>query len=295
MKPTLISSLISLVIGFAGGWVIKSASADLITVAKVTPPSLERRPPIAPPQREAPEQPIFPSGPESRQNTTTMNNSAEETVIPESAKRADQAKWIRLVEVLGLSTDQSKALAATIQETKITPLEGESPDFAFERKGEQLQKSILAILDPSQQESFRKFQQRALENKVEVLTQKSLAEGIGNLDLTAAQREQALGLIRKDTEADLSAISPATRLALSGSILPIGNEKFSDEGILLLRKLNSGGNQATMEDLAAINRAKIKESLNRYEGILTPGQLESYRAMLGESLETLNLISPPKE
>jgi len=77
---------------------IESASSDLNTVTMVTPAPIERRPPIAPPQRE----------------------------FPESAIRADQAKWTRLIEVLGLSTDQSKAIAATHEETKIAPVEGES-------------------------------------------------------------------------------------------------------------------------------------------------------------------------
>lgn len=294
MKPVLISSAISLAIGFAAGWMIKSASGDLNTVTQVTPAPIERRPPIAPPQREFPEQPTFPGIPDTQQQKTDRVMTADDIVIPESAIRADQAKWTRLVEVLGLSTDQSKAIAAILEETKLAPAEGEAPDAAHERMGEQLEKGILAILDPAQQEAFRKFQQRALENKVELLAQKSFSEEIGTLDLTAAQREQALVLLRENAEADVAAISPAIRLTLSGSILPIGNEKFSDEGILLLRKLNSPAIHATMEDVAAIQRAQIEAQMNRYEGILTPGQLEFYRASLGESLENLNLISPPK-
>ncbi len=294
MKSVLITSLVSIAIGFTGGWLIRSASSDLNTVTRVTPPPIERRPPTAPPQIEVPEERNSPGIPNPRPEKLGKVMTADDIEIPESSIQADKAKWTRLGEVLGLSTDQSKAIAAILAEIKLAPVEGESPDIAYQRMGEQLEKSILATLDPAQQEAFRKFQQRALENKVEVLAQKSLAEEVGNLDLTAAQREQVLSMIRSETQADVATISPATRLTLSGSILPIGNEKFSDEGILLLRKLNSEGNQASMETLSTINRAEIEKQWNRYEGILTPGQLESYRASLGESLENIKILSPPK-
>lgn len=298
MKPTLITSAVSLAIGFAAGWMINSASTDLDSVTKETPPAVERRTPAAPPRQEMPDQPAFPGVSEAREERPPVSSdrvmTADDIVIPKSAIYADQAKWARLVEVLGLSNDQSKAIAATLEETKIVPAEGESPDAAYERMGAQLEKNILAILDPAQQDAFREFQQRSLENKIELQAQKVLSEEIGTLDLTPAQREQALAVLRTNAEADVATISPATRLTLSGSILPIGNEKFTDQGILLLRKLNTSASPTTMDDVAAIQRAQIKDQMNRYEGILTPAQLDAYRASLSLSLENLNLISPPE-
>ena len=289
MKPILLTSAVSLTIGFAGGWMIKSASHELESVSKNQPLPIERPKPTRPSNPD-PDQP-FPTRPDERPDDNGITIDFPEAEIPESALQTDRAKWMRLTEVLGLDADQSKAIAANIEESRPKPSEDESPDIIYGKAGEDLEKRILAILTPEQQAEFKKFQQRAIENIVEQKAQRTFSEDLGNLDLTPAQREQALEVFRQRAEADVSEVSPATRLTLAGSILPIGNEKFSDESILLLRKI---GTNPSMEDMAAIHRAEIEERMKRFQDVLTPGQMESYRASLGESLENLDIISPPK-
>lgn len=289
MKPILLTSAVSLTIGFAGGWMIKSASQELESVSKNQPLPIERPKPT-PPSNPTPDQP-FPTRPDERPDDNGITIDFPEAEIPESALRTDRAKWMRLTEILSLDADQSKAIAANIEESRPKPSEEESPDIIYGKAGADLEKRILAILTPEQQAEFKKFQQRAIENIVEQKAQRTFSEDLGKLDLTPAQREQALEVFRQRAEADVSEVSPATRLTLSGSILPIGNEKFSDESILLLRKI---GTNPSMEDMAAIHRAEIEERMKRFQDVLTPGQMESYRASLGESLENLNIISPPK-
>jgi len=289
MKPILLTSAVSLTIGFAGGWMIKSASQELESVSKYQQLPIERPKPTRP-SNPTPDHP-FPTRPDERPDDNGITIDFPEAEIPESALQTDRAKWMRLTEILSLDADQSKAIAANIEESRPKPSEDESPDIIYGKAGEDLEKRILAILTPEQQAEFKKFQQRAIENIVEQKAQRTFSEDLGNLDLTPAQREQALEVFRQRAEADVSEVSPATRLTLSGSILPIGNEKFSDESILLLRKI---GTNPSMEDMAAIHRAEIEERMKRFQDVLTPGQIESYRASLGESLENLNIISPPK-
>ncbi len=177
MKPVIITSLLSLVLGFAGGWMFRSASSELETVTRDAPATVERKPPAAPPRTENPDVPAVPEDRDPIPDRTGEVITRDDIVIPESAIKADQAKWLRLVEVLGLSKDQSKAVAAAIEETQPSTESGESPDASYQRAGEQLEKNILAILDPTQQEAFRKFQLRVLENQVETTAHRDVCRG----------------------------------------------------------------------------------------------------------------------
>lgn len=215
---------------------------------------------------------------------------------PESLQKAERAKWLRLIEVLGLDSDQAKALEAAIAESRPRPDEDTPLDAAYSKAGENLEKNILAMLNPEQQAAFREMQRRSLGNRVEVKAQKEFAESLTSLDLTAEQREQALEVLRKQAEKNAAAIPSSTRLLLGGSFLPIGDEKATDDSFELMGQLQPkpGEPLPTYEQIATLHRAELERRMTQFEGILSPGQLALYQASISQALENLDIIAPQR-
>lgn len=293
MKTILISSAISLVIGFTFGWLIKSSSADLDSIVQQVPaqtdPTKRHRAaddsstPAAQQNRPRSERPAVPPG------TDLPPGTAEAST---TGGRTDMAKWMRLIEVLGLDDDQAKALEAAIVEALSSTESGEPIDEAYAAAGSQLEKAILAILTPEQRKAFAKLQQRSLENQIEVKAQKSYAQELGGLDLSVDQRERALRLLRDQARAAETSIPASTRLLLTNSFLPVGQSGFSPEAIQLLKEVTTPvdtGSKA-FEQLVLARKAEIEKKMNIYEGILTPAQIAQFRLQLTESSEILDQI-----
>jgi hypothetical protein len=293
LKTILISSAVSLAIGFTFGWLIKSASNDLESFSPNIPlqanPIARARPadtgtdPIT--KRDKPSSEQSPGRP-----TTVLPNGTAEA--PPAEGKEDRAKWMRLIEVLGLDADQSKSLEAAIAEAIPSSGTDEPLDMVFAEAGARLEKSILAMLTPEQSEAFGKLQQRALENRIEVTAQQSYGQELGNLDLSSEQREQALGVLREQARKAETSIPASTRLLLTDSILPVGENGFSPDAIRLLREINTpvdSGN-AAFEKLILARKAEIEQKMNAYEGILTPAQIARFRVQLSESSDILDQI-----
>ncbi len=293
MKTILISSAISLAIGFTFGWLIKSSSTDLDSIVQQVP---TQGGPVKRPratdgsttpatQRNKPRNERPPASP----NTGLPEGTADTTP---TEGRVDMAKWMRLIEVLGLDDDQAKALEAAIAEALSSTDNGDPIDEAYAAAGSRLEKAILAILTPEQRKAFAKLQQRSLENQIEVKAQKAYAQELGNLDLSADQREQALGLLRDQARAQETSIPASTRLLLTNSFLPVGQNGFSPEAIQLLKEITTPvdpGSEA-FEQLVIARKAEIEKKMNIYEGILTPAQIARFRVQLSESSEILDQI-----
>jgi hypothetical protein len=289
LKTILISSAVSLAIGFTFGWLIKSASAELDSIVTVTAPDKPAPRPPGPiadvtPDRERPDHlPTAidpPKGP-----------PAGTAAVPPSVKRADRAKWMRLIEVLDLDDGQTKALEAALAEALPKTDTGKSPEIAYTEAGRRLEINILALLNPEQRDAFAALQRRAAANRIEVSAQEAYARELGELDLSAEQREQALDLLRERAEQTAAEIPPSTRLLLAGSFLPIGNEIFSENSIRLLLQLSpQETGDATLDKLAEKRRAEAEEKAALFEGVLTPAQLELYRSRLSQTPDILDRI-----
>ena len=289
MKTILISSGISLAIGFTFGWLIKSASADLDSFV---PPTTQNKPiprppapaPDSPPERVRPERPSSGDSPKRKDPIGTA-------AVPEAAKRADRAKWMRLIEVLGLDDEQAKALEAAMAESLPKTDTGKSADITYIEAGARLEKNILALLNADQKQAFADMQRRAMDNRIELSAQLSYSQELGELDLSPEQRTQALDRLRSRAE-QLSADIPAsTRLLLSGSFLPIGDVNFTEDAIRLLRQLSpQASGDITLDKLAEKRRAEADEKARLLEGVLSPAQLELYRARLSQAPEILEQL-----
>ena len=289
MKTILISSALSLAIGFTFGWLIKSASADLDSFVPQTGQNAPKpRPPAPPselpPERDRPERPSSDNGP-------TKGTPIGTAAVPEAAKRADRAKWMRLIEVLGLDNEQAKALEAAMAEATPKPETGQSLEIAYSEAGARLEKNILALLNADQQKAFTEMQRRAADNRIELNAQKNYSQELGDLDLSPEQRTQALDLLRGQAEQLSADIPPSTRLLLTGSFLPIGEVNFSDDAIRLLRQLSpQDSGDGNLDKLADIRRAEAEEKARLLEGVLTPAQLELYRSRLSQTPDILDQL-----
>lgn len=288
LKTILISSAVSLAIGFSFGWLIKSASANLEGYVPLTV------------QNRAPSRPLVtpadsPTGsPAERARTNdipTKGVSKGAAALPEAAKHADRAKWMRLIEVLGLDTEQVKALEATIEEAIPRTDTSKPVDVLQIEAAALLEKNILALLNADQRKSFVDMQDRAKNNRIELSAQKTYSQELGELDLSPEQRAKALDSLRDQAERTSAEIPSSTHLLLTGSLLPIGDVQFTEEAIYTLRQLTPEdiGN-AGLEKIAEIRRAEAKQKAKLMEAVLTPAQLELYRSRLSQTPDILDQI-----
>lgn len=299
MKTILISSAVSIAIGFTFGWLIRSATSDLDSIEKklLVSENDKKRPPSGnsgspleiPPDRNTP------SGNDnalSPRNNPPQGNAKP----PESAVKAEQAKWKRLIEVLGLDATQAKVLEAAITEAEPTPAEGEQLDTAYEGAGEKLQAKILSMLSEDQAKAFSELQERTLNNHLNSKSMQQYVQDLGNLDLDSSQKDKALEVLLAREKEQAAAIPTSTRLLLDGSVLPVGDRRISDDAFTMLRKLaaTSSGGAGGIEEVAALHKAEMERKMSQFEGILTPAQLERYQAGIMESSENLDLMAPQK-
>ncbi|MDP4624867.1 MAG: hypothetical protein NWT08_07000 [Akkermansiaceae bacterium] len=294
-KSNIIFPSIALVIGYLIGSLVFPLASSTDTPSDE--PEVDYSPPsISRPSGGDTEPQPRPIPNVSNNNPRPPRQLSGNATPPESIEKAEQAKWLRLIEVLGLDSDQAKALEAAIAEIHPKPDDDTTLDVAYAEAGERLEQAILAMLTPEQQAAFREMQQRTLENRVEVKAQEEFSESLAKLDLTAAQREQALELLRIQAEEKASAISSGTRLLLGGSFLPIGDEKTTDKSFELMGQLQlkPGEDPPTFEQIAAVHRAELERRMTQFEGILTPAQLALYQSSLAQGLENLDVISPQR-
>lgn len=289
MKTILISSALSLAIGFTFGWIIKSASADLESfVPQTGQEELISRPPA--PSLDFPRKHDR-SDRSPADNSPTKGTPTGTTPVPEASKRADRAKWMRLIEVLGLNPEQAKALEAAMAESLPKLETGKSPEISYIEAGAVLEKNILALLDTDQRKAFSDMQRRAMDNRIELSAQQTFMQELGELDLSPEQRIEVLDLLRARAEQLSADIPSSARLLLTGSFLPIGEVNFSEDAIRLLRQLSSNETgDITLDKLAEKRRVEAEEKAKLFEEVLTPAQFELYCSRLSQSAEILDQL-----
>jgi len=294
LKTILISSAVSIAIGFTFGWMIRSATVHLETI--------ETELVVDKPKRPAPRSENLLDIPPERLNPSDIDRAIspnrpiprESTKPSEAVVNAQQAKWNRLTEVLGLDGAQAKVLEAAIAESEPVPAEGQALDAAYAEAGEKLQATILATLNADQAKAFRELQKRTLQNQLNSKAMQQYVQELGKLDLDPSQLNQATEILLDRALEEAAAIPDSTRLLLDGSVLPIGDRKISANGFTLLRKLatsNSGGSMG-IQEIAAIQRAEMARQMTQFEGVLTPAQLEIYQAGIKTSSKNLDMIAP---
>lgn len=294
MKTILLTSAVSVAIGFTFGWLVRSTSLELDSNLTANPTSNQASPAPRPTNNPAAtdrEKPDRPRGADASPITLLQGTAA----IPETHFSPDRGKWMRLIELLGLDDAQAQAIQKALTELRPTAESGMPLDAAYTQAGIELEKRILQLLNSDQQAAFIALQARTLENRSHASALETYAQELADLDLSPDQQQKALSLLRTQAEQASSDIPPATRLLLQGSFLPVGDERLSEHSIRLMRQIASQNNgDATLESIAQQRRAEADAKLREFETILTPAQLELYRAKLAQTPDILDQIRTAK-
>lgn len=303
MKPSLVTPVLAVLVGFGCGWLLKPAANP--APAAATPPkkATPARPPATSPQ-SANADPIVPGPVSIKPPVQPLTDVAERGKQLAEARAA--AKMQRFAEVIGLSAAQQaelkKAIAAN--EKMFVPKEAgepQSPQQTFEvlvSGGSALEKTIASLLTPEQATAFADLRKRETDNRVEAAAQRDLGNLTEITDLSAEQRDKTLELLRQATAAELAALPSCLSLMLDSSILPLGSQATSEQSIQTLRLIVESPNladpRAQHAKLIENQRSQLEARLNRLRSILTPGQLAQYQAALAERYAIQDLMIQPQ-
>lgn len=300
MKPSLVVPVLTLVVGFAGGWLTKPTPAPPAT-PEVTAHPTPQPPPPAQPNAEPPATtppptvPLRAPGPIA---TTPATGSA--------ANSRDAAKMLRFIEAIGLSETQQADLNKIIADTRAAytttdPTKPMSPKETLDLVATcsmGLEKSLAALLTPDQAAKFAELRQRERDNRIEAKAHRELGHLSELTDLSPTQRDQILSQLRQANTAELSAIPASYALMLDSSVLPLGPHTMPEQSILTLTQLadttDNADPAAVHDKIIAAQRRRLEERLNWLKPILTPAQLAQYQAAAAEQRAIHDLINPPR-
>lgn len=293
MKRSIVLPLVTAVVGFGLGWLVKPAAE----------PATPKSPPAAAPVANATPKPSpaaipQPAQPAPAEHVRPAAASAPATAAAERRGKLIQAKTAakmqRLAEAVGLSeaqqTDLTKLIAASQKAASAgqsgQPVAANEVLDQFAASAAALEKGLASLLTPEQAAAFDDLRNRERDNRVETTAQRELGDLTEITDLSADQRDKVLGQLRKVSASELAAVPAPLALVLDSSVLPLGPLAPSAQSIQTLRQLADG---QTPEDPAALH-AKLIESQRRQlearlaliKDILTPAQLAQYQATVAE-------------
>ncbi len=209
-------------------------------------------------------------------------------------KTRDEAKMLRLTEALGLSIDQQGEIITLIEgvQAKASDTAPALEDLTV--RGKAVEDGLAKLLTPVQLAKFQELRDRERENRIEVRSQKMLAGAIDEIDLSPAQREEVLDRLRQKSRAELQSIPSTATLLFDKSVLPTGGKELSADGILAIAQMGEevsvGDPAVAYQKIIARHRGELEERLQCFDGILTPGQMGQYQALLTETRELLKAL-----
>ncbi|MEI6676868.1 MAG: hypothetical protein WCO57_16985, partial [Verrucomicrobiota bacterium] len=290
MKPSLVTPVLAIFVGFGLGWLLKPAAspapgpvAPATATKKTTPPGS----PTAASQRD-PTDPRIPAGPVGHvAPVQPITDVVERGRRLEEAKAA--AKMQRFAEAIGLTVVQQAELKKVITENeKVFVANGtggakETLD-SLVNGGSALEKALAALLTPEQTTAFAELRKRENDNRIEATAQRNLGNLTEITDLSAEQRDKTLEVLRQATVAEIAAMPSCLSLILDSSILPLGSQAASEQSIQTLRQIaetpDLSDPRAQHAKLIENQRRKLDARVNLLKAILTPGQLAQYQATL---------------
>lgn len=225
-----------------------------------------------------------------------------EQTFGDATSRADKARLGRLVEALGLSPEQETAMAAllarrkdgfrTLQGSGKTPAESIAQANLAEQK---FQEEVNQLLDPEQAGALAAFKEREKENDIEARAQRDLADLIGQVDLSADQRDQVLELYRDTAAARADAHPQGWSLINEGFNVMGGSHAaiIDDLGDIMNDPDAMSDPASVQQRLIEIQRAAMDDKLSKLAPVLTPGQLAQFRATLEARSTFMENFTPP--
>ena len=313
MKPSTLVATAAALAGFATGWLLKP-SGEATAGGSTAPEQASGKSPGSASGKsgQRDERPLIlksrgggarGDGEMKADPEVASAQVAFERSFESATERAENARLSRLAEALGLSPEQRASLDAmlAIRRDGFRDLNGggmtPSEMVAYAAQAESRFEAQLAkILDPEQADAFAAYRTREKENSIEAKAQRDLADLIGQIDLSAEQRELALETLRAGS-AEAQARRPAGWTVMNESMSILGgahatvmeemSEFMGDDAAM-------GDSQEFHRRLVESKRAVMETNLSRLASVLTPGQLAQYRATLEARASFMEQVTPPK-
>ncbi len=298
-KPNLLHLAITGAAAFAAGWFLKPAPSPAPEHSPSAPAETRKTGPASTRMviEESHDPLLEPALPEPKGQAggpIRMEQGDEAT-----ASR-DNAKLLRLTEALGLSKEQQEslvqAIAGALAAAGMSEGSPVDPFKILERAaaaGSGIEKAMDSILTPEQAAEFRKLRERSLANQIEAAAQKEFSVFTGQIDLTEEQRQKALTLVKSSVEERYAARPPGLDLALESSVVPIGPTGINPDSMDSLQYVmdSKGDPAAAQAAMLQRQRAELDRQVTQYEAILTPAQMEQFRASIDERKRAIDRLS----
>lgn len=307
MKPSHLIATAAALTGFAAGWLLKPAD-DAAATATVPPEQTGgKRSSPGGKSRDRENPPLVlkaRGGGELKGDPVVAKAQVTfERSFQNATERAENARLSRLSEALGLSPEQKETMEVLLANRRDGFRElnggGKPPSeiLAQAAQAEQLfEAQVAKLLDPEQSAALAAFREREKENSIEAKAQRDLADLIGQIDLSAEQRELALESLRTGS-ADAVAKRPAGWSVMNESMGILGGAHaamLEDIGELMADDEAMADSQEFHRRLVQSQRAAMEQRLEGLTAILTPGQLAQYRATLEARANMTEQVTPPK-
>ena len=307
MKPSTLIATAAALTGFATGWLLKPAGNSPASAASVPEQTDGKGLPVGGKSRDRDAPPLIlkaRGGGEMKADPEAANAQvAFARGFQNATERAENARLSRLSEALGLSPEQKETMDVLLANRRDgfrdlngggkspseIPAQAAQAELRFEAQ-------VAKLLDPEQSAALAALREREKENSVEAKAQRDHADLIGQIDLSAEQREQALESLRTGS-AEAVAKRPAGWSLMSESMGILGGAHaamLEDMGELMADDEAMADSQEFHRRLVQSQRAAMEQRIARLTGILTPGQLAQYRSTLEARANMTEQVTPPK-
>lgn len=230
-----------------------------------------------------------------------------ENAFQSAASQRDRAKLVRMSEALGLNDEQVAKVEALLAEHRqdnsapIGAAAGMSPQQTLEKAAEAakaLDAKFREILGTEQITTLDSLQTRQQENRIEARAQRELSDVVDRIDVNSAQREAVLEVLRKSVADDQAQLPESSKFLAESNLLAAGNNRFSDrslEAMLVMGDTNvSADPMAVGRRMQELQRERNQRRADALAEILTPGQLQQYRAAVDGQAGVMGAASPRK-
>lgn len=312
MNNRVLLASITAVSGFALGWALKPApKQETLVTESAADPASHQSGRVSGDELNAANRsresnitaPIPDLLPEEVQENPNAFSGLVDRAFKDAAFQRDRGKLLRLAEALGLNSEQIKQLEAMLikQRHAASPLgptnANRDPKEALEtliRSAKEADDQFKSTLTPQQVTALEALRARQRENQAETRAQNELSELTSRLDLTPAQRESALQVLRSQSTKTQEQFAEGSELISESSLLPLlGAGQFATGSVEAMTLLandppSSNAPLARIEKLEEIQLKRMHERLAGLSKILTPAQLDQYRvAMEANSVSRL--------
>ncbi|MCW1914873.1 hypothetical protein OJ996_14895 [Luteolibacter sp. GHJ8] len=307
MKSSNLIAIGAALAGFAIGWIAKpSGEAPAEKTAEMADAGKKPRAGMDSKSGDRSERPLVlkqrPSAKGSAERDPEISAAERNFQVSFSSagERTNNARLNRLSEALGLSEEQKTAVNALLsgrrEGFKDLKGKGKTPSEMVAEAGNSVavfENALKDVLDDEQMQAYQDLKVRERQNDIEAKAATEFADLVRQVDLSIEQRDQAMEAMRKISEESF-AKRPAGWELMSESMEMMGglyNDAFENMSGFLDDPAVMGNPAEMQKRMNEAHRAASEQKVSRLTEILTPAQLQQFRATL-DARSNFREISP---